>query len=285
MNALVCMFAVLLCVALLTLLAASAKRIERFEDLAIAANCTVELLQTLPKTVRIGCRLATNGVPVEVGDTVLAGSAGAAQSGALGAGDKARYYVIDVGPKHIDASEARTVTLASAHSTHYPANSVILCDDALRLDDLYYYSDVRCFARVTDVGDGASLLKVIKYVGDDSSLADECYDNGALKTRALCEQGGYTWDHRCKLDYECPFFGANPASTRGGCNNGYCEFPNGITRLGYTRYDANTAPVCDGCEWMDGNCCENQKSRALYPALRGPEYHYPEMPMSTPYVE
>ena len=70
----------------------------------------------------------------------------------------------------------------------------------------------------------------------------ECYDNNILRTQPLCEQQGYVWDKRCTFDYECPFFATNlnyPNTLRGGCENGYCEFPVGVGRLSFKRYVAN----------------------------------------------
>jgi hypothetical protein len=70
-----------------------------------------------------------------------------------------------------------------------------------------------------------------------------------VRFRGECLWKGGTWDARCRRDEECPFFQANLRypNYHGGCHNGYCEMPLGVTRVGYTRYTG--MPVCydDDC--------------------------------------
>jgi hypothetical protein len=60
------------------------------------------------------------------------------------------------------------------------------------------------------------------------------------------------WDKRCVADEDCPYYKANTnyPNNRGGCiNGGFCEFPVGVKRLGFTKYnDKNlNKPLCYNC--------------------------------------
>jgi TRAP-type uncharacterized transport system substrate-binding protein len=82
------------------------------------------------------------------------------------------------------------------------------------------------------------------------------------------------WDKQCVYNEDCPFYNKNTNYTnqRGGCNNGYCEMPINVKRLGFTKYlnrtnkdtydknNENTEPYCYNCNDESKNrCCENQK--------------------------
>lgn len=76
------------------------------------------------------------------------------------------------------------------------------------------------------------------------------------------------WDRPCVANEECPFWGANKnyTNTFGACQNGYCELPKGMVRMGYRQYKKSSVPVCYNCQepgkkekTMD-TCCELQKS-------------------------
>ena len=60
------------------------------------------------------------------------------------------------------------------------------------------------------------------------------------------------WDKKCSTDEECPYYKSNDIypNNRGGCiNNGFCEFPVGVKRLGFKKYtDTNlNKPLCHNC--------------------------------------
>jgi hypothetical protein len=58
------------------------------------------------------------------------------------------------------------------------------------------------------------------------------------------------WDAPCINDNQCPFFKANNnyPNVRGQCrDDGTCEMPIGVTRIGYRQYDKRTAPLCHNC--------------------------------------
>jgi hypothetical protein len=54
------------------------------------------------------------------------------------------------------------------------------------------------------------------------------------------------WDRKCSKDSECPFYKANKnyKNKRGGCFDGVCEMPVGITRLGNRYFDIDSKPKC-----------------------------------------
>ena len=90
-----------------------------------------------------------------------------------------------------------------------------------------------------------------------------CYGNSEIKGKFECDsyynidgtpKTYYSlWDKRCVADEECPYYKANTnyPNNRGGCiNGGFCEFPVGVKRLGFTKYsDKNlNKPLCYNCE-------------------------------------
>jgi hypothetical protein len=68
-----------------------------------------------------------------------------------------------------------------------------------------------------------------------------------VRFREECLWKGGLWDARCGEDSDCPFFQAGQAG-RGGCQNGYCEMPLGVTPLGYTRFKGTAACFRDDDE-------------------------------------
>jgi len=95
-----------------------------------------------------------------------------------------------------------------------------------------------------------------------------CYGNGEIKGKFECDsyynidgtpKTYYSlWDKRCVADDECPYYKANTKypNTRGGCiEGGFCEFPVGVKRLGYTKYsDTNlNTPLCYNCDDPEDN--------------------------------
>lgn len=93
----------------------------------------------------------------------------------------------------------------------------------------------------------------------------ECITNNNYKTRETCEsEYDYVgnkkttndiWDKRCSVNTDCPFY--DSTQVRGTCNdNGYCELPLGVTRLGYRKY--NGKPFCHNCpNPLDPYCCDS----------------------------
>jgi len=90
-----------------------------------------------------------------------------------------------------------------------------------------------------------------------------CYGNSEIKNKFECDsyykidgtpKTYYSlWDKKCVSNNECPYYKSNSnyVNDRGGCiNNGYCEFPVGVKRLGFTKYtDTNlNKPLCYNCD-------------------------------------
>jgi hypothetical protein len=77
------------------------------------------------------------------------------------------------------------------------------------------------------------------------------------------------WDRRCVANEDCPFYKANKnyPNTFGKCNNdGYCELPKGLVRVGYRSYEKNSLPYCYNCldkksgKKIVDKCCSKQKN-------------------------
>lgn len=75
-----------------------------------------------------------------------------------------------------------------------------------------------------------------------------CYGDPSVDIRALCESKydvigqvkNYlsSWDQPCVTDTNCPFY--DSGQKRGGCKqNGECELPVAVRRLGFKKYDAS----------------------------------------------
>lgn len=108
----------------------------------------------------------------------------------------------------------------------------------------------------------------------DKTAANEfvCIGDETIKNKGLCESAFDamgtpkpigSWDRPCTKNEECPFYQSNThyKNYRGGCNNGYCEMPLGINRIGYTKYDKEndkSKPLCYGCPIDDPYCCDKQ---------------------------
>ena len=111
----------------------------------------------------------------------------------------------------------------------------------------------------------ADYLEAVKESYDKSDKGGfyGCYGNGEITSKFECDsyynidgtpkQYYSLWDKRCDADIECPYYKSNSnyINNRGGCiNGGFCEFPVGVKRLGFTKYtDTNlNKPLCYNCE-------------------------------------
>jgi hypothetical protein len=97
-----------------------------------------------------------------------------------------------------------------------------------------------------------------------------CYGNKNITSKFECDSY-YTkegkvknyysiWDKKCSTNEDCPYYKANTKydNDRGGCINGYCEFPVGVKRIGFTKYNNEeyNQPFCYECkDTSDLNCC------------------------------
>lgn len=108
---------------------------------------------------------------------------------------------------------------------------------------------------------------------DETDERFRCFDNPMIKNKGLCEskldENGNIrnkqlyWDRPCENNDECPFYQANNKymNYRGGCNDGYCEFPIGVQRLSYRKYDPKSKPICHGCPLNNIYCCDEQVNK------------------------
>ena len=107
-----------------------------------------------------------------------------------------------------------------------------------------------------------------------SSGSYGCYGNSKIVNKFECDSY-YTkegnpkdyysiWDKKCATNEECPYYKKNTRyeNSRGGCINGNCEFPVGVKKIGYTKYNDEeyNRPLCYNCQdTTDLNCCANIK--------------------------
>lgn len=99
-----------------------------------------------------------------------------------------------------------------------------------------------------------------------------CYGNDKITNKFECdslynydgtEKIYYSkWDKKCIKNEECPYYKSNKnyPNSRGGCKDGFCEFPVGVKRIGFKKYkDTNVnRPLCYNCkDTTDYNCCAN----------------------------
>tara|TARA_B100000123_G_C25716014_1_gene422201 strand:+ start:298 stop:1443 length:1146 start_codon:yes stop_codon:yes gene_type:complete len=101
----------------------------------------------------------------------------------------------------------------------------------------------------------------------------KCFDNEGFN-ESTCNSYSFrtrkkgTWDKPCTKDEECPFYKGNKnyPNSRGGCLQGYCEFPINMVRKGFKKYDLNKKPFCYNCNIPDClgedcyTCCDKQKN-------------------------
>lgn len=96
--------------------------------------------------------------------------------------------------------------------------------------------------------------------GTDIGLVDDIYQ----VEQTFNEKTIREWDSPCVEDEECPFYlkNKNYPNKRGGCVNGYCEFPIGLKRISYKKYyeviNENNYPRCEGCDDDNIFCCDEQ---------------------------
>lgn len=83
------------------------------------------------------------------------------------------------------------------------------------------------------------------------------------------------WDRPCLFDKECPFFKANKNTNNnlGGCVNGICQMPLGVSNVGYHFYSNLDKALCYNC--IDRKyCCLDQLNRKKYSKLSSPDYAF-----------
>jgi len=114
---------------------------------------------------------------------------------------------------------------------------------------------------------------LVKVSDDEIKSTQEfiCFGDETIKNEGLCNSkydafgvpklAQTYWDRPCVTNIECPFYQKNKnyPNYRGGCNNGYCEMPIGITRNAFRLYDKSSSAICHGCPVDTPKCCASQK--------------------------
>jgi hypothetical protein len=116
------------------------------------------------------------------------------------------------------------------------------------------------------------LRKKIKSILKKDDFFDpryECYEHPSYQTQGLCEspydeigqyrKPVYKWDRRCETNIECPYYqkNTNYQNYRGGCVDGYCEMPIGMSNNSYRT--GVGIPYCYNCiDPMSTLCCDEQ---------------------------
>lgn len=81
-------------------------------------------------------------------------------------------------------------------------------------------------------------------INNETHEVDELDTQNPLKCQSFWESENYRkngiWDKKCKAHIECPFYQTGREGDLGGCFDGVCEMPLGITRVGYKKYLAST---------------------------------------------
>lgn len=117
-----------------------------------------------------------------------------------------------------------------------------------------------------------SFITRLQYSSDARDPTYGCYGDLLVESKAYCNSRysptgepkpfQTVWDRRCQRDDECPFYSAKTgAPTRGGCKDGFCEFPIGVQRTSFMKYNAEGKykPFCFGCSLKNAqSCCEKQ---------------------------
>lgn len=121
---------------------------------------------------------------------------------------------------------------------------------------------------------------------NDEYIKNKCFGKNGFN-ESTCNsysfENGKTgvWDKPCLKNEECPFYKKNKnyPNSRGGCKNGYCEFPLNIKRLSYKKYDKKIKPFCHNCKLKKClgddcyTCCDKQHYDKLkYNFLKSPDY-------------
>ena len=114
-----------------------------------------------------------------------------------------------------------------------------------------------------------------KCFGSSGNNIFECLSNKSPS--GIVKKAG-VWDRPCQDNYECPFYKANKnyENNFGGCQNGYCQMPIGIERIGYHFFTKLYNAFCYNCkEFNNINCCQDQlKNLDKYKGLKSPDYAF-----------
>ena len=157
-------------------------------------------------------------------------------------------------------------------------NYIIIDNIPIVKSDNEYFKNVEKFITRIDLSKDAYDPKYFCYGDNDINNKFQC--NSPYDTENNVKKNYNFWDKICSKNEDCPFYNKN--TNKGGCNTinddknpnisnerGYCEFPVGIKKIGFTKYssEGNFAPFCYDCkDPEDLDCCNKQSV---------PDYVYP----------
>jgi hypothetical protein len=173
----------------------------------------------------------------------------------------------------------RTITNEVGSTSDKDPNDIYLSSENSLLPIMSYniISSVENF--ITRLDMPTDYVEAVKEGYDKSNKGGHygCYGNGEIISKFECDsyynidgtpKKYYSlWDKKCSTDEECPYYKSNDIypNNRGGCiNNGFCEFPVGVKRLGFKKYtDTNlNKPLCYNCN----NDKNNENNEGIKPA-------------------
>ena len=120
--------------------------------------------------------------------------------------------------------------------------------------------------QVTRISIESAVLKMIERAKPPENLEDVkfvCVGDPSKNTKAACESNPKnTWDRPCVSNSECPFYQANKRykNYRGGCIDGKCEMPIGVSVKGFRYAENKQNALCHGCRASNIMCCGTQHS-------------------------
>ena len=200
-----------------------------------------------------------------------------------------KYYVDDVGNNYIILEDSIKIELENeeVNGNVIKLNTATINKYDLEFGDSVYVLNYRkglVVLRKDNEDDTENLYILLEEIQEDN-LGGEYI---SVKVQEGCDTSDNQlynekeikiWDNPCAKNEDCPFYlkNKNYPNQRGGCNNGYCEFPVGLKRLGKRLYNQvineNNHPICRGCSTGDINCCERQDNNINY---NGPDYIFPD---------
>lgn len=219
-----------------------------------------------------------NGIPIKVGDRLVTHT---------GIGNFSKilpYYVININP--ITVTDYKTISITTSNiikkDSHYlipikELNMDVYEHDRFFIMNTHEYGDVLTEKKqetytynpdYKETSDNTQYLRVY-YVEKKNNFETgyRCYQDNTIISETECidswnpdntKRDAYTWDKPCIKHTECPFYLKNGIN-KGGCDNGYCEFPLGIKRMSWRQYDKNIRDNnyfrCEECDDSDIMCC------------------------------
>jgi hypothetical protein len=103
------------------------------------------------------------------------------------------------------------------------------------------------------------------FIKDKTNTITKLNTENPIKCQSYWKDYGFNgvWDSKCKNNLECPFY--SKIDGTGKCNNGICEMPIGVTRIGYKKYLKDSKAKCANCPLDNPYCCySNNKIKYKY---------------------